>query len=129
MPPLRWSGRTTTVAPSRRSRTLRRACDPRWRSAARGCRASSRCGCTGINATLALTPHQLKETWLNRALQSAGIDRRRWAPALGVEANRGTIEAVYGYYGGLQGRPPRQPQRHAANPGARLEVAGPARSP
>jgi hypothetical protein len=48
-----------------------------------------------------LTPHELKEHWLNRALERAGIDRSRWRPAAGVDANRATIEAVYRYYGAL----------------------------
>src|SRR5256714_8529983 len=47
------------------------------------------------------TPHELKEAWLNRALASAGIDRGRWRPGLGVEENRRTIEAVYDYYSRL----------------------------
>jgi hypothetical protein len=45
--------------------------------------------------------HELKERWLNRALERAGIDRSRWRPAAGVDANRATIEAVYRYYGDL----------------------------
>jgi hypothetical protein len=48
-----------------------------------------------------LTPHELKEKWLNAALERAGIDRSRWRPADGVDANRSTIEAVYRYYGAL----------------------------
>jgi hypothetical protein len=48
-----------------------------------------------------LTPHELKEHWLNRALERAGIERSRWRPAEGVEANRAAIEAVYRYYGAL----------------------------
>jgi hypothetical protein len=47
------------------------------------------------------TPHELKEHWLNAALERAGIDRSRWRPADGVAANRATIEAVYRYYGAL----------------------------
>ena len=50
---------------------------------------------------MALTPHELKEAWLNRALESAGIDRKLWRPARGVDENRGIIEAVYEYYGRL----------------------------
>lgn len=50
---------------------------------------------------VALDPHELKEAWLNRALESAGIDRRRWRPILGVDENRRTIEAVYAYYARL----------------------------
>jgi hypothetical protein len=48
-----------------------------------------------------LTPHELKEKWLNAALERAGIERSRWRPADGVDANRSTIEAVYRYYGAL----------------------------
>jgi len=47
------------------------------------------------------TPHELKELWLNRAIERAGIDRDRWDPARGVDENRPTIEAVYDYYGRL----------------------------
>jgi hypothetical protein len=45
--------------------------------------------------------HELQEAWLDRALASAGIDRRSWRPGRGVEENRRTVEAVYGYYGRL----------------------------
>ena len=45
--------------------------------------------------------HELQQAWLNRALDSAGIDRRSWRPGRGVEENRRTVEAVYGYYGRL----------------------------
>jgi hypothetical protein len=47
------------------------------------------------------TPHELKEAWLSRALERAGIDRNRWDPQRGVDENRPTIEAVYDYYGRL----------------------------
>ena len=43
----------------------------------------------------------MQEAWLDRALDSAGIDRRSWRPGRGVEENRRTVEAVYGYYGRL----------------------------
>ena len=46
-------------------------------------------------------PHELKETWLNRSLARAGIERGSWRPARGVAANRRTVEAVYDYYGRL----------------------------
>jgi hypothetical protein len=46
-------------------------------------------------------PHELKEMLLDRALDHAGIERASWRPALGVEANRRTVEAVYAYYGQL----------------------------
>lgn len=45
--------------------------------------------------------HVVKEAWLDRALQSAGIDRATWRPARGFAANRRTVEAVYDYYGKL----------------------------
>jgi hypothetical protein len=45
--------------------------------------------------------HELQQAWLGRALDSAGIDRGSWRPGRGVEENRRTIEAVYGYYGRL----------------------------
>jgi hypothetical protein len=45
--------------------------------------------------------HELQEAWLNRALDSAGIDRGNWRPGRGVDENRRTVEAVYGYYGRL----------------------------
>jgi hypothetical protein len=48
-----------------------------------------------------LSPHELKDHWLNRALARAGIDRRHWHPSAGVEQNRRSIEAVYDYYGRL----------------------------
>jgi hypothetical protein len=44
---------------------------------------------------------ELQRAWLDRALDSAGIDRGSWRPGRGVEENRRTIEAVYGYYGRL----------------------------
>jgi hypothetical protein len=45
--------------------------------------------------------HVVKEAWLDRALESAGIDRATWRPARGFAANRRTVEAVYDYYGKL----------------------------
>ena len=47
----------------------------------------------------AIDAHELKEHWLNQALTAASIDRRHWHPAAGVEENKQTIQAVYGYYG------------------------------
>ena len=44
---------------------------------------------------------ELHETWFRRALDRAGIDRGSWRPGRGVEENRRTVEAVYGYYGRL----------------------------
>src|SRR5205814_353128 len=35
------------------------------------------------------------------AFDSAGIERGSWLPGRGVEENRRTVEAVYGYYGRL----------------------------
>lgn len=46
-------------------------------------------------------PHELKEAWLQRALDSAGIERRIWHPDRGVDENRRAVEAVYDYYGRL----------------------------
>jgi hypothetical protein len=45
--------------------------------------------------------HELQEAWLNRALDSAGIERGSWRPGRGVDENRRTVEAVYSYYGRL----------------------------
>ena len=45
--------------------------------------------------------HELQEAWFRRALDSAGIKRGNWHPGRGVEENRRTVEAVYGYYGRL----------------------------
>jgi hypothetical protein len=44
-------------------------------------------------------PHALKEALLDRALESAGIERDTWRPASGFAENRRTVEAVYDYYG------------------------------
>ena len=44
---------------------------------------------------------ELREAWFRQALDSAGIERRSWRPGRGVEENRRTVEAVYGYYGRL----------------------------
>jgi hypothetical protein len=44
---------------------------------------------------------ELREAWFRRALDSAGIERGNWHPGRGVEENRRTVEAVYGYYGRL----------------------------
>jgi hypothetical protein len=44
---------------------------------------------------------ELRRYWLGHAFDSAGIDPRHWNPERGAEANRGTIERVYDYYGGL----------------------------
>jgi hypothetical protein len=43
----------------------------------------------------------LKEALLNRALESAKIERGSWHPARGFAENRRTVEAVYDYYGQL----------------------------
>jgi hypothetical protein len=45
--------------------------------------------------------HEVKQRWLTQALHNAGIDERVWHPGAGVDANRGTIERVYGYYAQL----------------------------
>jgi uncharacterized protein YukE len=43
----------------------------------------------------------LKAYWIAQAMQDAGIDPATWDPALGADANRATILAVYTYYGKL----------------------------
>jgi hypothetical protein len=53
------------------------------------------CSVVGVEA------HELQEAWFARALDRAGIDRASWHPGRGVEENRRTVEAVYGYYGRL----------------------------
>jgi hypothetical protein len=59
--------------------------------------ASALLGCSVVG----VEAHELQAAWLDRALDSAGIDRRSWRPGRGVEENRRTVEAVYGYYGRL----------------------------
>jgi hypothetical protein len=44
---------------------------------------------------------ELREAWFRQALDSAGIERGNWRPGRGVQENRRTVEAVYGYYGRL----------------------------
>jgi hypothetical protein len=53
------------------------------------------CSVVGVEA------RELQEAWLNRALDSAGMERESWRPGRGVVENRRTVEAVYGYYRGL----------------------------
>ena len=53
------------------------------------------CSVVGVEA------RELREAWFRRALDSAGIERGSWHPGRGVEENRRTVEAVYGYYGRL----------------------------
>ena len=53
------------------------------------------CSVVGVEA------RELREAWLNRALDNAGIYRATWRPTLGVEENRRTVEAVYAYDGRL----------------------------
>ncbi len=45
--------------------------------------------------------YKLQDVWFERALQRAGIDRKNWHPAQGVEKTSKTVQAVYGYYGQL----------------------------
>src|SRR5215510_3310249 len=52
-------------------------------------------------SVMGMEPHELKNTWLHRALQRAGIEHESWRPGRGVDENRRVVEAVYGYYGGL----------------------------
>ena len=56
---------------------------------------ASGCSVVGVES------RELREAWFRRALDSAGIERRSWRPGRGVEENRRTVEAVYGYYGRL----------------------------
>jgi hypothetical protein len=56
---------------------------------------ASGCSVMGVEA------RELHEAWFRRALDRAGIDRGSWRPGRGVEENRRTVEAVYGYYGRL----------------------------
>ena len=65
--------------------------------AARSPRAISALGCSVVG----VEAHELQEAWFRRALDSAGIKRGNWHPGRGVEENRRTVEAVYGYYGRL----------------------------
>jgi hypothetical protein len=48
-----------------------------------------------------LAASELQDVWFERALQRAGIDRKTWHPAQGVDKNSKTVQAVYGYYGQL----------------------------
>ena len=41
--------------------------------------------------------HEVRQRRLTQALRDAGIDERVWHPGAGVDANRVTIERVYGY--------------------------------
>ena len=45
--------------------------------------------------------HELQDAWLEPGTEARGIDRKSWHPGRGVEENRRTVEAVYGYYGRL----------------------------
>jgi hypothetical protein len=45
--------------------------------------------------------YQLQDFWFEQALKRAGIDRKTWHPAQGVEKTSKTVQAVYGYYGQL----------------------------
>ena len=56
---------------------------------------ASGCSVMGVEA------RELHEAWFRQALDRAGIDRGSWRPGRGVEENRRTVEAVYGYYGRL----------------------------
>jgi hypothetical protein len=46
-------------------------------------------------------PHELKEFWLNRAIERAQIVRADWNPVRGFAKNRRWAEAVWTYYGQL----------------------------
>jgi hypothetical protein len=45
--------------------------------------------------------YKLQDVWFERALKRAGIDRKNWHPAWGVDKTSTTVQAVYGYYGQL----------------------------
>ena len=48
-----------------------------------------------------MNAYQLQDFWFEQALKRAGIDRKTWHPAQGVEKTSKTVQAVYGYYGQL----------------------------
>jgi hypothetical protein len=46
-----------------------------------------------------MDPGELEQKWVDAAMKAAAIDPKHWRPARGVDQNRKTIQAVYGYYG------------------------------
>jgi hypothetical protein len=46
-----------------------------------------------------MDPGELEQKWVDAAMKAASIDPKRWRPGRGVDQNRQTIQAVYGYYG------------------------------
>lgn len=66
----------------------------------RGARSPGAVSASGCSVVY-VEAHELQEAWFRRALDSAGIERGSWHPGRGVEENRRTVEAVYGYYGRL----------------------------
>jgi hypothetical protein len=46
-----------------------------------------------------MDPAELEQKWVEEAMQAAAIDAAHWRPGRGVDHNRQTIQAVYGYYG------------------------------
>jgi len=47
------------------------------------------------------TPQELRDYYLNKALERAGIDGDDWDPSLGLDHNADTVENVYEYYAEL----------------------------
>ncbi len=46
-----------------------------------------------------MDPGELEQKWVDLAMEAAAIDPAHWRPGRGVDHNRQTIQAVYGYYG------------------------------
>jgi hypothetical protein len=46
-----------------------------------------------------MDPGELEQKWVDAAMKAAAIDPKHWRPGRGVDQNRQTIQAVYGYYG------------------------------
>jgi hypothetical protein len=46
-----------------------------------------------------MDPGKLEQKWVEAAMNAAAIDPAHWQPGRGVDHNRQTIQAVYGYYG------------------------------
>ena len=46
-----------------------------------------------------MDPGELEQKWVEAAMKAAAIDPKIWRPGRGVDQNRQTIQAVYGYYG------------------------------
>ena len=46
-----------------------------------------------------MDPGELEQKWVDAAMKAAAINPKHWRPGRGVDQNRQTIQAVYGYYG------------------------------